>query len=770
MSHAHGQLSATRLITLLICLLGAAATVKAQAFSVVYNFGSAASDPVTPFYAGIIAQGQDGNLYSSADGQGEGVFGVAFKATPAGMLTPLYSFASNGDGSSPYGGLTLGTDGNFYGTTYSGGFANPPFGTVFKMTPGGGLTTLYIFTDGADGALPIAPPVEGTDGNFYGTTCPKCNNQAGNGTIYKITSSGTFSVLYQFDVTHGYQPTAPLVLGTDGNFYGTTTYGGTASCSCGVVFKITPAGQLTVLHNFDNTQGDGEFPIARLVQGSDGNFYGTTVDGGAYGYGVVFKTTPTGVFTVLHNMNGTNEGGAPFAGMVQATDGNFYGANNAGGAPSTNCPNGCGTIFQMTPAGDLSVLYNFDLTTGETANSTLLQHSNGLIYGMTQEGGTGSPCSCGVLYSLNIGAAPFATFVMPTAKAGTTAEILGQGFTGATGVSFNGTPASFTVVSDTYITATVPGRATNGLVTVTTASGALTSNVPFRILPTKLEPTTTMVTTSGSPSGINQPVTFTATVSSTGGSIPDDEAVTFYDGSTQIGVGGTSAGVATFTTSTLSVKTHTIKATYGGDTTFRTSSGTVMQVVQLNPTTTELAGGPDPSSFGQSVTIDATVTNSGGPTPTGTVTFKNGATTLGTGTLNASGIAGLVTTKLPLGTNSIMATYNGDSQNSKSTSPNFTQIVNQAQITLSLASSPNPSNSGKPVVLTATLTSTGGLPTGQTVTFSYNGTTLGTGTINAGKAVFSTKTLPQGSDLVTATYAGNTDYSSASGSVTQTVN
>jgi Bacterial Ig-like domain (group 3) len=308
-------------------------------------------------------------------------------------------------------------------------------------------------------------------------------------------------------------------------------------------------------------------------------------------------------------------------------------------------------------------------------------------------------------------------------------------------------------------------------VTVTIPGGTLTSNVPFRVLPKTQSVTTTKLTTSGSPSLLNQPVTFTATITSSGGSVPDGEAIAFYDGATQIGLGSTATGAATFTTSSLSAKTHTIKAIYAGDTAFKTSSGTVKQIVELSPTTTSLSSSANPSNFGQSVTLTAVVANSGGPTPTGTVTFKNGTATLGSATLDSTGTATLATTKLPLGSDSLTADYNGDSQNQKSDSSVLMQTVNQAQITLSLASSPNPSSSGKPVKFTATLTSNGGLPSGQPVTFSYNGTTLGTANVNAkGVATFLTTTLPHGSDVVTGAYAGTVDYSSASATVTQVVN
>src|SRR5579863_6796815 len=197
--------------------LFAGKAIDAQTVSVVYNFGSQASDPIFPTYPGILAQGRDGNLYSSAWG---GAFkqGAAFKVTAEGTLTTLYSFTNGADGSLPYGGLTLGTDGNFYGGAYSGNLSGgAPYGTVFEMTKDGKLDTLYTFTDGSDGALPLAPPIQGVDGDFYGTTCGyECGQPPLNsyGSIYKITSSGTFTALHACGSDCN-GPEAPLVQGTD---------------------------------------------------------------------------------------------------------------------------------------------------------------------------------------------------------------------------------------------------------------------------------------------------------------------------------------------------------------------------------------------------------------------------------------------------------------------------------------------------------------------------------------------------------------------------
>src|SRR5579871_1073463 len=188
--------------------------------------------------------------------------------------------------------------------------------------------------------------------------------------------------------------------------------------------------------------------------------------------------------------------------------------------------------------------------------------------------------------------------------------------------------------------------------------------------------TTTKVTSSGSPSLINTPVTFAATVTSTYGNIPDGETVTFYDSTTQIGTGTTVSGVASFTTSTLSAKTHTIKATYAGDKTFKTSSGTITQIVNPYATTTTLASNPNPSTSGQAVVLTATVTSAGPTTPTGKVKFLNGTTSLGSATLDSAGTATLTTTKLPVGTDPLTAAYQGDSQNGQSTSAVVNQVVN----------------------------------------------------------------------------------------------
>jgi uncharacterized repeat protein (TIGR03803 family) len=488
------RMSALALLALIV--VPAAIPAYAQ-FSVLYDFGTRSGDPLSP--SGGLVQGRDGNLYGiSQSGGTTGSAGTVFKVSPAGTMRVVYSFCSQtncADGATPLAGLTLRPDSHFIGTTSSGGdTAND--GTIFDLTQTGDLTVLYTFTGGKDGRTPSAPPILGPDGSFYGTTTFG-GGSSSCGTIYRITNSGTssggFKLLHDFDKTDGCNPKAALVLGTDGNFYGATSNGGTCAANggCGVVFQVTPAGKVTVLHNFAGGT-DGYGSLAPLIQGSDGNFYGTTqeVFAGQRFPGNVFQITPTGTYTILHALNGTTDGAQPATGLVQATDGNFYGAAAIGGnSTNGNCSSdgGCGTLFQVTAGGSYSVLYNFDFTTGFLPFYALVQHTNGVLFGVARggsvNGGLCGDVGCGVVYSWSAGLPAFVSTVPFMGKVGSFVEILGQGFTSATTVSFNGTPATATVVSGTYLRTTVPAGATTGPVTVTTSGGTLTSNRQFVVTP-----------------------------------------------------------------------------------------------------------------------------------------------------------------------------------------------------------------------------------------------------------------------------------------------
>lgn len=424
-----------------------------------------------PFSA--LIQGRNGDLYGTALNGGANGFGTVFGVTPVGIVVTLYDFCAQSgcaDGAYPVGALVLGIDGNFYGTTQNGGAAG--LGTVFKLTSTGTLTVLHSF-EAAEGSFPDAGLVLGSDGNFYGTTsyggsssfCP-C------GTVFMITPAGAVTTLHSFAFSDGEAPVAPLILGTDGSFYGTTTRGGlSSSCSqgCGTVFKITTSGQFTSLHSFD--YAGGQDPVAPLVQPSNGGLYGTTFSGGATnshgctgGCGTIFRIAPSGTFATVHKFHVT-DGGSPESGLTQGSDGRLYGETPIGGF---------GEIFDLTLPATLTTLYSFTAATGGGGNAGLVQSTDGKFYGTY-----GDP---GAVFGLDTGLGPFVTFVIPTGKAGKTAQILGQGLTGATGVTFNGTAATkLSVVSDTYMTAVVPVGATTGKVVITTPSGTLTSNVDFRI-------------------------------------------------------------------------------------------------------------------------------------------------------------------------------------------------------------------------------------------------------------------------------------------------
>jgi len=411
---------AKRFLAVLGLLIASTLNMTAQQFGVIYSFPLDGA-PCCPKPPAILAQGPDGSLYSTLPFGGN-TSGAVFKVTPKGKFTDLYDFEAD-KLFAPYGGLTLGTDGRFYGTTSGGG--NSLQGTVFAITMGGQLTTLYTFSGGSDGFAPYAPPIEGVDKNFYGTTL-EAGSQSPQGTMYKVTTSGSLTTIHQFQGTDGAGPAVPLIQGIDGNLYGSTQFGG--SRGDGALFRVTTAGSLTLLHSFDFTTG--AYPSA-LIQASDGNFYGTTLSGGADNKGVVFRMTASGDVTVLHSFNPSGgDGGAPQTGLVQASDGNLYGTAQSGGA------SGYGTIFRVGLDGTYATVYSFDGTTAAYPVDTLLQHTNGKLYGMSMA----AVENAGTVYSLNLGLKPFVALVLAAGKIGSPVAILGQGLTGAKSVSFNGVP------------------------------------------------------------------------------------------------------------------------------------------------------------------------------------------------------------------------------------------------------------------------------------------------------------------------------------------
>ncbi len=515
-----GQLNLGSSICALLVLFATAVIASpAQTVTTIYSFDG-------PSMPETLVQATNGSLYGATRAGGhycKGRYydgcGTLFKITLGGKVTMLHDFCSGGpwhcaDGAQPHSAMVQATNGKLYGIASGWGEFEEGPGTAFEITLDGELTTLHSFCSVQsasgqclDGFAPIAGLVQAIDGNFYGTVAGGGANKfndicsysyvggtGGCGTIFTMTSGGTLTTIYNFcaqtNCTDGASPLAGLVQATDGNFYGTTQQGGDANCTitfglCGTVFKVTPSGTLTNLYSFCSKSNcaDGAWPTA-LIQDADGSFYGATINGGTStacenGCGTIFRVTASGVLTTLHSFDNT-DGNSPSVPM-QATDGNFYGTTSAGGAY------GQGTIYKFTPDRTFTTLYNFCSQSGcadGSAPDGLIQDTNGNFYGTTFSGGTSGVCGggCGTVYSLSVGLGPFVETQTTTGKEGATVKILGTNLTGATSVTFNGTAAVFTVVSSSEITATVPVGATTGEVQVTTPGGTLSSNQKFRVI------------------------------------------------------------------------------------------------------------------------------------------------------------------------------------------------------------------------------------------------------------------------------------------------
>ncbi len=420
--------------------------------------------------------GTDGRFYGDTFGGGASSVGTVFSITTNGTLTTLLSF--NNSDEFPYGGLVLGTDGNLYGTTEYGGTNG--YGTVISVTTNGTLSTLASFNYDVTGGYPAAALVQGTDGNFYGTTSSGgtfgtlySGGTYGGGTVFSISTNGALNVLLSFENTNGLFTQSALVQGADGYFYGTAPFGGVGfngyeDSGDGVIFRIgvppittppaivaQPVSQMVPLSGAPfftvtangaapltyswqrngrpiagatqssystndvqltdsgdefacvisnpygsatssnaaltvfNTSGtlhaflgsDGGYPSAPLIQGTDGNYYGTTQYGGSYGDGAVFRVTTNGTFSVLASLNYYVSGANPLAGLVQGADGNFYGTATYGGLHNA------GTVFRVTPSGILTTILSFDTSNGAEPDGSLVLAENGYFYGTAFSGG-----------------------------------------------------------------------------------------------------------------------------------------------------------------------------------------------------------------------------------------------------------------------------------------------------------------------------------------------------------------------------------------------
>ena len=404
-----------RLITALLLLVLSALTFNARAQTLTNLWSFTGADGIEPH---SLIQGRDGNFYGAAGGGGNvnlnsgSGWGTVFRMTPTGILTNLHSFSLS-DGGSP-NLIVQGSDGNFYGTTYQGTNATGGFGTVFRMSPTGSVTVLWAFGQHPDidggAANPVAGLVQGSDGNFYGTTSKGGANT--DGIVFRISPGGSLTNLHTFNGTDGADAQwGPLVQGGDGNFYGVTSAGG--SNNLGNVYRISSNGTFANLYSFSGS--DGRSPDGGLVQGTDGNFYGTASGGGPNGGGTLFRITPAGILTNLYSFTGGIDGGNPTS-LVQGSDGNFYGTTFQGG-DSTHCSGGCGTIFRITPSGTFTGLYSFSATDGAKPVAGFVQGSDGNFYGTT--GFVGYPfANAGTIFKLIVPLNPSANQISAIQTAG----------------------------------------------------------------------------------------------------------------------------------------------------------------------------------------------------------------------------------------------------------------------------------------------------------------------------------------------------------------
>jgi len=366
--HFRSGLLLSALITL--ASLGSA---EAHGEKVIYSF--AGSDGARP--SSVLIMDASGNLFGVTRFGGANNFGTVFKVSPRGKEKVLYSFAGGSDGGHPVGGLAMDSAGNLYGTTLDGG-AND-LGTVFKLTSHGKKKILHSFASDGDTYAPNSPLIMDADGNLYGTTT--MGGVADNGTVYKVTPTGQETVLLSFmGGSEGFFTAGGLIMDASGNLYGTAQLGG--ANGVGAVFKLTPGGQETILYSFDYGNY-GQQPAGGVIMDDSGNLYGTTSGGGEFDQGIVFKVTPEGQETILYAFDGGTGGGTPFARRVMDASNNLYGTTYSGGHG--------GTVFKLTPSGKETVLHGFTAgADGAHPDRGVIMDARGNLYGTTPEGGAGS--------------------------------------------------------------------------------------------------------------------------------------------------------------------------------------------------------------------------------------------------------------------------------------------------------------------------------------------------------------------------------------------
>jgi uncharacterized repeat protein (TIGR03803 family) len=506
-----------------VIFAGAAVPAQAQTPTTLHAFPLVTTDACEP--EDNIVQGRDGNMYGIGVSCGTSS-GAVYKISPAGTESVVFNFPSGW--SSCFSGLTIGSDGNFYGTCFTTPTGN---GSIFQLTPAGVFTDKHDFTGTNGDTEPVYGPMQATDGNFYGVTGDypfTCGN------VYKLTSAGVYTNLHTFS-GNDCGPASSLFQASDGNLYGTLyACAINSGIGNGCVYKISTAGVFKEIFAFSSSTG--EQPCTGVIQAKNGNLYGATQSGAANNFGSIYKLTTAGVFTDLHDFNGTTDAscgdniGRTTVNLTQVTDGAFYGVNGINGT------SGEGSIYKLTSTNVFTdFLFPNPPVDGGSPLATLLQNTNGLLYGTTPSGGPTScnPCQ-GVFFSVSTGDAAFVNLepTQRTELVGAHVGMFGQGFSSASVVKFGGVAStSVTRSGSTYLTAVVPVGAHTGAVTVTTGSTTLTSPQTFKVKPkiTSFSPPSgsigTLVTINGS--GLIQATTVKfGTVAATTFTVVSDSEVT----------------------------------------------------------------------------------------------------------------------------------------------------------------------------------------------------------------------------------------------------
>jgi uncharacterized repeat protein (TIGR03803 family) len=732
------------------------------------------SNPVAP-----LIQAQDGNLYGTAEDQSTDA-GLAFSTSLGGTFNNAYSFQGSTDGGLPEAPVVQAPSGTLYGTASFGGTNSQGVIYSLAINPASGVgqeTPIYPFTGGTDGCQPQSSLIFDNAGNLYGTT--PCGGANSNGTAFKYAiGTGVLTPLHAFcaqtNCPDGSGPRTGLVQGSDGNFYGTAS-GGNASAD-GVIYKLSTSGTYTLLYTFCPAAGctDGAAPQGPLVENSDGNFYGATAQGGASGHGTVYKVTPAGTVTTLYSFTGAADGSVPFGTLVVGSDGNLYGATELGGS------DGFGTVYKVTPSGSFTSLHSFSDGDGDSnPYNGLVQASDGNFYGTTS-GLIHDPV--GAVYKLALSpalAAPVQlSFTPSTVTVGTAATLnwkvlnafsqtlqncyafvqgsptgagtwTGQqtGAYSATTKLFTGSAAITPTAAGTYTYALTCGGQESGFTTlVVGAAGKATPTVALSATP--------------NPATVGQVVTVRATASGSGAT--PTGTVSFIYGGRTLATLSLASGTASVSPSTagLPAGNYTLTASYSGDANYNAamSAGYTVTLNKATPTVA-LSATPNPAVIGQSVSITATASGSGA-TPTGTVSFKYGALTLATLSL-AGGSASFSPSSagLPAGTYDLTASYSGDANYNAASSASYGITLTKVATVVALSANPSTVVIGSSCALSATVTRSGaaGAPTGS-VRFSVGPKTLATVAVNgAGVASFTASTtgVPEGYYPVIATYSGD---------------